>query len=432
MLHALPLVFVLTGVALYTVLGGADLGAGFWQLAADRIANGPRIREYAHHTMAPVWEANHVWLIFVLTVFWTAYPRAFGSIASTLAVPLFIALLGIIFRGAAYALRSGAATPREAGRIDTIFSLSSILVPFALGAAVGAVAADRVPVGNAAGNEWSSWLGGTSILIGVLAVANSAYLAAVYLAADAARDEERTLEQSFRLRALGSGVTAGAIAIAGIFVVDSENHRLFHSLLSGRALPAVIVSASAGLVTLVLVYRRRYEPARYGAALAVAAIITGWALSRWPTILPHLTVHQAAAGHDTLVTVVVAVLAGGVILLPALTLLFRLTIAGRFRAAEFTLPESQPARRLSVSARLSARLALACLIAGIGLLNIADAAWAHAIGVACLIAFVALAFGAIAIPALDHQPTPDSHGARGTLVSHPQTHPPISSKERID
>jgi cytochrome bd ubiquinol oxidase subunit II len=245
MLQALPLVFVLAGLTLYTVLGGADLGAGFWQLPASRIPDGQRVREYAHNAMAPVWEANHVWLIFVLTVFWTAYPRAFGSIASTLAVPLFIALLGIIFRGAAYALRAGAVTPRESGRIDTIFSVSSILVPFALGAAIGAVAIDRVPVGDAAGREWSSWLSGTSVLIGILSVVTSAYLAAVYLAADAAHDGDHVMERSFRLRALGSGAIAGVIAIAGIFVVNAENHRLFHSLLSGRALPAVIVSGLA-------------------------------------------------------------------------------------------------------------------------------------------------------------------------------------------
>src|SRR5213595_1339914 len=104
MLQALPLVFVLAGLALYIVLAGADFGAGFWQLLAGRGAKAERIREHAHRSMAPVWEANHVWLIFVLTVFWTAYPRAFGSIASTLAVPLFVAALGIIFRGAAYAL----------------------------------------------------------------------------------------------------------------------------------------------------------------------------------------------------------------------------------------------------------------------------------------------------------------------------------------
>jgi cytochrome bd ubiquinol oxidase subunit II len=399
MLQALPLVFVLTGLALYTVLGGADFGAGFWQLAAARDPDGERVREHAHQAMAPVWEANHVWLIFVLTVFWTAYPTAFGSIASTLAIPLFIALLGIIFRGAAYALRTGAGTPRESARIDTIFSLSSILVPFALGAAIGAIATDRVPVGNAAGDPWSSWLNTTSIFIGALAVATSAYLAAVYLAADAAHDGEQALERGFRLRALGSGVVAGALAIAGLFITDTESHRL----LSGRALPAVIVSGLAGISTLVLVYRRRYEPARYGAALAVAAITAGWALSRWPTILPNLTVDEAAAGHDTLVCVVVAVLAGGVIVFPALALLFGLTLTGRFRAAELAYPQSNAPRRRTATIRLLARLAVACLIAGIGLLSVAEAPWAHALGVACLIAFVVLACSAIVIPALDEQ-----------------------------
>src|SRR5438270_5152310 len=108
LLASLPLVFVLTGIALYTVLAGADFGAGFWQLFAGRGERAEQIREHAHDSMAPVWEANHVWLIFVLTVFWTAYPTALGSIASTLAAPLFIAGIGIVMRGAAYALRSGA------------------------------------------------------------------------------------------------------------------------------------------------------------------------------------------------------------------------------------------------------------------------------------------------------------------------------------
>src|SRR5215831_14288824 len=271
LLEALPLVFVLVGLALYAVLGGADFGAGFWQLFARSDEHGEQVREYAHRSMGPVWEANHVWLIFVITVFWTAYPTAFGSIASTLAVPLFIAVIGIVFRGAAYALRAGAANVRESARIDTIFALSSILTPFALGAAIGGIATDRVPVGNAAGDLWSSWLNATSIFVGVLAVATSAYLAAVYLAADAAHDGGQSLERQFRARALGSGVVTGALALAGIFVGDAENHEQFHSLLSGRALSAVIVSGLAGITTLVLVYRRRHEPARYVAALAVAA-----------------------------------------------------------------------------------------------------------------------------------------------------------------
>src|ERR1700751_1686577 len=137
MLQSLPLIFVLIGIALYTVLGGADFGAGFWQLFAGRGPRAEQIREHAHHSMAPVGEANHVWLIFVLTVFWTAYPKAFGSIASTLAVPFFIAAIGIVFRGAAYAFRSGASSASESALIDTVFSLSSILTPFALGACIG-------------------------------------------------------------------------------------------------------------------------------------------------------------------------------------------------------------------------------------------------------------------------------------------------------
>src|SRR5439155_24015157 len=132
----LPLVFALIGLVFYTVLGGADFGAGLWQLAAGKGPRGEAIREHAHHAMGPVWEANHVWLVFVLTVVWTAYPVAFGSIASTLSIPLFIAAVGIIFRGTAYALRAGASGPKEVRTIDLVFSLSSVLTPFALGTAV--------------------------------------------------------------------------------------------------------------------------------------------------------------------------------------------------------------------------------------------------------------------------------------------------------
>ena len=152
-LYLIPLIFALIGLAFYAVLGGADFGAGFWQLTAGKGPQAQAVHEHAHAAMAPVWEANHVWLIFVLTVVWTAYPTAFGSIASTLSIPLFIAAVGIIFRGVAYALRAGAAGPRELSAIDTVFSISSVLTPFALGTAVGGIASGRVPVGNAAGRS---------------------------------------------------------------------------------------------------------------------------------------------------------------------------------------------------------------------------------------------------------------------------------------
>ncbi len=397
-LSALPLVFVLVGVVLYAVLAGADLGAGLWQLFAGRGRHGEEIREHAHHSMAPVWEANHVWLIFVLTVFWTAYPTAFGSIASTLAIPLFLAGIGIVFRGAAYALRAGAATARELGVIDTVFSLSSILTPFALGAMVGGIATGRVPVGNAAGQRFSSWLNSTSILVGALAVATSAYLAAVYLAADAARRNERDLERAFRVRALAAGVVAGALALVGIIVVRGDARALYNELVSGRALPAVIVSALAGLATLALVYRRRFESARYSAALAVAAVVAGWALAQWPTILPGLDVRHAAAPHDTLVAVVIAVLGGGAIVFPSLALLFRLTLAGRFD--ESPPPSAAPPAhgRPGPKPALLVRIAVACLIVGFGLLTIADAGWAHALGATALFAFMVSGFLAL-VPA---------------------------------
>jgi cytochrome d ubiquinol oxidase subunit II len=405
-LQSLPLVFVLIGLVLYVVLGGADFGAGFWQLFAGRGEEAERVREYAHNSIGPVWEANHVWLIFVLTVFWTAYPEAFGSIASTLAVPLFIAAIGIIFRGAAYALRAGAASRHESGLIDMIFSTSSIITPFALGAAIGAIATDRVPVGNEAAGLFSSWLNPTSIFIGLLAVTVSAYLAAVYLAADASRADNQTLERGFHIRALSSGVVAGAVAIAGIFVVNADSQRLFHSLLTGSALAAVIVSVLAGLVTLTLVYLRRSQAARYTAAAAVAAIIAGWALARWPTLLPGLTVYRAAAAHDILVWLILAVLVGAAILFPSLWFLFDLTLAGRFEAAEQAAPDVTGSDVLRRSPGLLARLAVACLLAGVGLLNLADAGWAHAVGVLFLLGFTVTAFFAVVSDALPSGPGP--------------------------
>jgi cytochrome d ubiquinol oxidase subunit II len=389
-LYELPLVFVLIGLVFYVVLAGADFGAGFWQLFAGRGASGASVRDHAHDSIAPVWEANHVWLIFVLTVTWTAYPVAFGAIASTLSVPLFIAAIGIVLRGAAYALRAGSASVRERLPIDAVFAVSSILTPFALGTIVGAIAAGRVPVGNAAGNLFSSWTGPVSLLVGVLAVATSAYLAAVFLAADAARARDGVLENNFRVRALASGVLAGVVAIAGLVVLRADAHPLYWQLLHGDALAALIVSILAGLATLYLVVRERFELARYSAALAVAAVIAGWALAQNPVLLPGLTVRQAAAPHDTLVAVVVAVLAGAVILFPSLALLFRLVLRGQLdHAAHTPAPVATRGSLLSASVPgLLARAAAACLLAGFGFLTVAEAGWAHAIGVLALLGFI--------------------------------------------
>lgn len=342
-LYDIPMICVLIGLALYTVLGGADFGAGLWYLTAlppvghRWSEQAKRLRAHAHHSIGPVWEANHVWLIFVLTVTWTAFPVAFSAIASTLAAPLFLAGLGIVFRGAAYAFRSGPLSEYELGAVDTAFSLSSILTPFGLGAAVGAIVAGRVPVGNATGDLISSWLNPFSIVVGLLAVAISGYTGAVYLAADAERHGDRWLVDQFRARALIAGLVAGAIAIAGIPIMHSDAHRVFVRLVGGIGLIGVVISVCGGVATMVLVAMRRFGPARISAAFAVVGIIIGWALAQQPVFLPGLTIGQAAAPRDTQIVVIVAIFGGALILFPSLWLLFRLVLEGRFEA---TLPDT--------------------------------------------------------------------------------------------
>jgi cytochrome d ubiquinol oxidase subunit II len=411
-LYQLPLLFALIGLAFYTVLAGADFGAGWWQLTAGKGPDADSIRDHAHHAMGPVWEANHVWLIFVLTVVWTAYPSAFGSIASTLSIPLFIAAVGIIFRGTAYALRAGASTTRELTAIDTAFALSSILTPFALGAAIGGIASRRVPVGNATGDQFSSWLNPTSLLIGVLAVATAAYLAAVFLCADAVRLGETTLERKFRTRALAAGLVSGAIALAGIVVLRLDARPLYDGLVEGKGLIGLLASIVAGSATLALLWQKCYEASRYTAALAVAAIIAGWALAQSPVFLEGLTVQEAAAGRDTLVAVTVAVLAGAAILFPSLALLFRLVLGGSLGRGESAAERPAQARSLlaALAPGLLSRVAIACLVAGIGFLTIATAAWAHTLGVLCLFAFIVTAFPAALPP--DLLPVPIKNRSR--------------------
>jgi cytochrome bd ubiquinol oxidase subunit II len=399
-LYDIPLIFILAGLVFYIVLGGADFGAGIWQLTAGAGPEADRLRHRAHQAVAPVWEANHVWLVFVITVMWTAYPSAFGSLASTLELPLFAAAIGIILRGATYALRTGARSDRETHVVDTVFAASSLMTPFALGAAIGAIAAGRVPVGNAAGRLFHSWTGSVSILVGLLSVAFSAYMAAVFLCADSTRVGELDLAERFRARALIAAVVAGGLAIGGLIVLHSGAHRIYHRLLDGPGLPALIVSVLAGGLTLGLVIARRFSPARYTAAVAVAAIVAGWGLAQHPVLLHGLTVGQAAAPHDTLVLVIVAVVGGGAILFPSMALLFRLVLGGRFDAPGQTTaaPAAAPGAALFavLGPRLLIRGAGAALVAGFGLLTVADAGWAHAIGVVCLLAFVVLGVGAVA------------------------------------
>src|SRR5918999_564959 len=286
MLPELAAALVLVALTFYVVLGGADFGAGFWDLTAGGPERGAPVRAMIKRAMSPVWEANHVWLIFVLVILWTAFPEAFGSIMSTLAIPLFLAALGIVLRGGAFALKGEASTIAEARALGAVFALSSVLVPFFLGAAAGAIAAGEVPLGNAAGDEWSSWTGPLPLLTGLIAVATGAHIAAVFLGGESERAGPPELVDAFRARALGSGVVAGALAIAGLAVASSDAPDLYDGLVSGGGLACVIGSAVAGLATLWLGWRERVELARYTAAAAGSAIVAGWGPGQGPDPLP--------------------------------------------------------------------------------------------------------------------------------------------------
>jgi cytochrome d ubiquinol oxidase subunit II len=393
-----PLLLILAGLSAYAVLGGADFGAGMWQLVG-----GPRLREHAHHSMGPVWEANHVWLIFVLVVCWTAYPRAFGSIMSTLAVPFFIAGIGIVLRGTAYALRSGTVSLREQRIVEIVLACSSILTPFALGAAIGGIASGRVPVGNASGDLVSSWLNSTSALTGGLAVVTAAYLAAVYLAADGVRLGDAELVRAYRVRALVTGLVAGAVALGGLLVVRSDARPIWDGLTSGSGLAAVIVSAAAGTATLVAILQGRFQLARGTAAVAVAAIAAGWVLAQRPVFLPGLTIEEAAAGRSTLWAMIITVAIGAVVLVPSLFFLFRLVLRGRFDEHE-PQPES-PAVATRARSRVNLLLvAGACLVIGAGLMLVVDARWALIVGVVGLFGFLVTGFVEVATAAVEGTP----------------------------
>jgi cytochrome bd ubiquinol oxidase subunit II len=310
------------GVTLYAVFGGADFGSGLWALVSDRGERGRRARALIDWAIGPVWEANHVWLIFMLVTLWTAFPEAFSSITSTLFIPLSLAALGIVLRGAGFAFHRVAR--RRGGRrlAEAAFAVSSVLTPFFMGTVVGAVASGRVPIGNAEGDPVTSWLNGVSLLLGALFVAAGAYLAAVFLVSDARRFGDRELVAYFSRRALGAALVAGALAIAGIFVLHDDARYLYDGLTS-EGLPLVLLSLVCGLGALLLLWRGVARGVRPLAVAAVVAVIWGWGAAQYPYLLPQtLTIEQGAGASETLTAVLVVFGIAVVVVLPALALLF--------------------------------------------------------------------------------------------------------------
>lgn len=317
------------GVTTYAVFGGADFGAGFWDLAAGGSERGLRPRALIADAIGPVWEANHTWMIFDLVILWTAFPAAFAAIMSTLFIPLSLAAFGIVLRGSAFAFRPVATDLPGRRAAGAVFAASSIVTPFFLGAAGGAIASGRVPVGNAAGDPIASWLNPTSALIGLLAIATCAYLASVFLVAEADRRSDAELGAYFRRRAILAAVAAGALAVAGIAVLHADAPALASGLMS-RGWPLVVASGVLGTAALLLLRRGAPRVTRALAAGAVVAVVWGWGVAQYPDILPgSLTLADAASPSGSLEALMVVFIAAALVIAPSLVFLYRLDERGR-------------------------------------------------------------------------------------------------------
>ena len=317
------------GVLAYALLAGADFGSGFYDLTAGGTARGAELRTLVDHSIGPVWEANHVWLIYVLVMWWTGFPEAFAAAMTTLAVPLMLALLGIVLRGASFAFRKYAATLGQARLFGVVFAGSSLITPFFLGAVVGAIASGRVPAAGG-GDLFESWLTPTSMLGGAIAVGTCSFLAGTFLAADALRVGKPGLVDRLRRLTIGVGAVTGAVVLGALLPLRSDAPTLFDGL-SGRAAPLIVVSAMAGLVTLWLLWRRMFAVARLTAVAAVASVVLGWGVGQYPWLLvDEARIEHAAGAPATLTGLLVAVGLAGILVVPALGYLFWLTQSDRW------------------------------------------------------------------------------------------------------
>ncbi len=321
-------VVLLAAVVAYALFGGADFGAGFWDLTAGGPGRGARPRAVIEHSIGPVWEANHVWLIFIFVVLWTSFPQAYASITLTLFVPLMIAALGIVLRGASFAFRKAVVTTRNRRLFGAGFAASSVLVPYCMGAIVGGIASGRVPAGGRAGDPVDSWINPTSVVGGVLAVATAAYLSAVYLVWDARRRGETDMAEYFRRRAVAAAIVVAVIAAVGAVVLHADAAYLFDGLTS-RALPVAILSGVCGAGALLLLVRDATRGARALAVVGVVAAVVAWGIAQAPYILPQsLTFAAAASPPGTLTAVLIVAVLAALVVLPGFVLLYVLDQRG--------------------------------------------------------------------------------------------------------
>ncbi len=317
------------GVVAYALFGGADFGTGVWDLTAGDAESGSELRSQIDRSLGPVWEANHVWLIYVLVFMWTAFPTAFVAIMNTLFIPWMLVALGIVLRGGAFAFRKFSTSYNEARLHGIVFAASSVITPFFLGMIAGAIASGRVPI-DGTGNVWTSWTGPTSWVGGTLAVLTCSFLAGTFLAADAARSGHAQLAEQVGRRALWVGAVTGGAAIVAAVTLELDAESLASGL-HGRGLPLIIISAAAGAFSLWRLSARRWDRARVGAVIAVASIVIGWGVGQYPDVLvDQATISEVIGARSTQIGLLIVFGLAAVTAVPALVWLYVLVNGKRW------------------------------------------------------------------------------------------------------
>ncbi len=306
---------VLVALVLYALSGGADFGGGLWDLLATG-ARGRRQREAIEAALGPIWEANHVWLILVVTVMFTAFPPAFGALMTALHIPITAVLIGIVLRGSAFVFRKyDVPDDTTHRRWSTVFGVASLLTPFFLGLSLGGLASGevRVEAGRVTTGFLAGWTGPFAVGCGLFTETLFAFLAAVYLTIDP--ELEPDLQSDFRRRALWAGGLLAPVAVLVLVLAREGAPKIFIGLTSGWGIPLLLAAAGCGAVALTTLWTRRFRAARAAAVVTVALIVLGWGLAQYPyLVVPDLTVHNAKSTEPTLV-LLVWVLAGGALLL---------------------------------------------------------------------------------------------------------------------
>jgi cytochrome bd ubiquinol oxidase subunit II len=302
---------VLAAIVLYAVFGGADFGGGVW----DVFASGPRRRaqrDAISHAIGPVWEANHVWLIFTIVALFTCFPAAYADVATNLYAPLTLALLGIVLRGAAFVFRNYASdSPALARSLTVVFGTASILAPFFLGDAAGAVATGSY-----------AWTSPFALSVGLFAVTLCAQVAAVFLLSET---DDPVLRADFRRRAIRATIAVWIAGLLSAAFAGAAEPAFFTALASPAALAAIGVALVLGIVVMLLVARGRDLAARVAVGAEVLAVLAGWFGAQAPALVPgKWTIVSAASEPEVLAAFLIAAACGAVVLIPSLVLLFRI------------------------------------------------------------------------------------------------------------